>query len=141
MKRTASAVWTGDLLSGTGKLDSSSGAFSDLPYSFKTRFEDAPGTNPEELIGAAHAGCFSMALSGALGKAGLKPERVSTTAAVSLEKDEGGFSITGVHLSTKAKVPGATQADFERIANEAKAGCPVSRSLAVPITLDATLEA
>ena len=116
------------------------GGAYDGPYSFSSRFEDGTGTNPEELIAAAHAGCFSMALSGALGRAGHDPDSVSTTAAVHIEKGDTGFSITRVHLTTQAVVPGIEQAQFEEIANEAKAGCPVSRALAgVEITLDATL--
>lgn len=116
------------------------GGAYDGPYSFSSRFEDGTGTNPEELLGAAHAGCFSMALSGALGRAGHDPESVSTTAAVHLEKGDSGFSITRIHLTTNAVVPGIEKAQFEEIANEAKANCPVSRALAgVEITLDATL--
>lgn len=116
------------------------GGAYDGPYSFVSRFEDGSGTNPEELIAAAHAGCFSMALSAALGRAGHDPDSVSTTAAVHLDKGDAGFSITRVHLTTNAVVPGIEQAKFEEIANEAKANCPVSRALAgVEITLDATL--
>lgn len=140
MKRTASAVWTGDLKTGNGVLSSNSGALADTPYSFKTRFEDTPGANPEELIGAAHAGCYSMALSGALARAGMTPERISTKASVQLDQVEGGFAITGVHLSTSAKVSGASKEDFDGIAEAAKKDCPVSKALGVPITLDATLE-
>lgn len=137
--RTADARWEGSLREGKGNMSMGSGAY-DGPYSFSSRFEDGTGTNPEELIAAAHAGCFSMALSGALGKAGHDPESISTTAAVHIEKSDAGFSITRVHLTTQAVVPGIEQAQFEEIANGAKAGCPVSRALAgVEITLDATL--
>jgi lipoyl-dependent peroxiredoxin len=137
--RTADARWEGSLREGKGNMSMGSGAYEG-PYSFSSRFEDGTGTNPEELIAAAHAGCFSMALSGALGKAGHDPESVSTTAAVHIEKSDAGFSITRVHLTTQAVVPGIEQAQFEEIANGAKAGCPVSRALAgVEITLDATL--
>ncbi|HVL36939.1 MAG TPA: OsmC family protein [Burkholderiales bacterium] len=140
MQRNASAVWTGGLKDGKGTISGESRAFSDLAYSFGTRFESTPGTNPEELIGAAHAGCFSMALSGQLGQAGLKPERIETTATVSLEKGDAGFSVTAVHLKVRAKVPGADPAAFEKAANNAKAGCPISRLLNANITMDATLE-
>jgi osmotically inducible protein OsmC len=117
-----------------------SGTLRDVPYTFKDRFEDGQGTNPEELIGAAHAGCFSMALSGQLGEANLVAESIRTTATVSLEKGDSGFSITAVHLELVAKVPGASKEAFETAANNAKAGCPVSRVLNAKITLDAKLE-
>ncbi len=137
--RTAEARWEGSLREGKGTMRMQSGSYEG-PYSFVSRFEEGAGTNPEELIGAAHAGCFSMALSAALGRAGHDPESVSTTAAVHLEKGDNGFSITRVHLTTQASVPGLEQAQFEEIANEAKANCPVSKALAgVEITLDATL--
>lgn len=137
--RTADARWEGSLREGKGNMRLGGGAYEG-PYSFSSRFEDGTGTNPEELIGAAHAGCFSMALSGALGRAGHDPESISTTAAVHIEKGDSGFSITRIHLTTTGVVPGIDQAQFEQIANEAKAGCPVSRALAgVDITLDATL--
>jgi lipoyl-dependent peroxiredoxin len=141
MKRSASAVWTGDLKSGKGTISTESGVLSSAPYSFKTRFEGEKGTNPEELIGAAHAGCFSMALSLALQQAGLAAERIETKADVTLEQKDGGFAITAVHLTLRAKIPGADQAAFEKAANGAKAGCPVSKLLKAEITLDATLEA
>lgn len=141
MIRKASAVWQGDLKSGTGSLTAPSGAFTDLPYSFATRFEDKPGTNPEELIAAAHAGCFSMALSGELTKAGLKAERIETTAEVSLEFVDGKPTVTRSHLRLKARVPGADKAQFETLATGAKAGCPISRLLKAEVSLDATLEA
>ena len=140
MKRSASAVWTGDLRSGKGTISTESGVLSDTQYSFKTRFEHGTGTNPEELIGAAHAGCFSMALSVELQKAGLIAERIATKADVTLEQKVGGFSITAVHLTLHAKVPGASQADFDEATKAAKEGCPVSKLLRAEITLDATLE-
>jgi osmotically inducible protein OsmC len=113
---------------------------SDAQYSFSTRFEDGIGTNPEELIAAAHAGCFSMALSGQLGNAGLTAESINTTATVTLDKKDGGFAITAIHLEVKAKIPGADQQAFETAANNAKAGCPVSKVLNAEITMDAKLE-
>lgn len=140
MKRNASAVWKGDLKSGKGTISTESGVLSGTQYSFKTRFEDGKGTNPEELIGAAHAGCFSMALSSELGKLNLTAESIRTTAAVSLEKTDAGFTITAVHLDVKAKVPGADKETFEKAANNAKKGCPVSRVLNAEITLGAALE-
>ncbi len=140
MKRNASAVWKGDLKSGRGTISTDSGVLSDTQYSFKTRFEDGKGTNPEELIAAAHAGCFSMALSSELGKLGLTADAIRTTASVSLEKTDAGFTITAVHLDLKAKIPGADKETFEKAANNAKKGCPVSRVLNAEITLDATLE-
>ena len=140
MKRSASAVWKGGLKDGKGTISTDSGVLSDTQYSFGTRFEDGKGTNPEELIGAAHAGCFSMALSAQLGEAGLTAERIATKATVTLEKTEGGFSITAIHLDLKAKIPGADRAAFEKAANNAKAGCPVSKVLNAKITLDAALE-
>jgi len=139
MKKTASAIWQGGLKDGKGLLSTESGALKQNPYGFNTRFEGSPGTNPEELIGAAHAGCFSMALSMMLGEAGLTPERIDTIAEVSLDKQADGFAITAVHLTLKAKVPGASEAQFQEIANKAKAGCPVSKVLNATISLDATL--
>jgi osmotically inducible protein OsmC len=141
MKRKGSAIWKGGLKDGKGTVATASGALSDKPYSFGTRFEDGVGTNPEELIAAAHAGCFSMALSAQLGEAGLTAEAIKTTAAVSLEKTDQGFAITTVHLDVAAKVPGADKKAFETAANNAKAGCPVSRLLNATITMTATLEA
>jgi len=141
MKRKASAVWQGGLKDGNGKISTDSGVLQDTQYSFSTRFEDGKGTNPEELIAAAHAGCFSMALSGQLGNAGLTADSINTAAAVTLEKTEAGFTITKVHLEVKAKVPGASQEAFDTAANNAKAGCPVSRLLKAEITMDAQLEA
>jgi len=140
MKRKASAVWNGGLKDGKGTISSDSGVLSKTQYSFSTRFEDGIGTNPEELIAAAHAGCFSMALSGQLGAAGLTAKSINTTATVNLEKTDAGFTITAVHLEVKAKVPGADQKAFETAANNAKTGCPVSRVLNAKITMDASLE-
>jgi len=141
MKRSANAVWTGGLKNGKGTMSTESGVLSEAPYSFRTRFEGEKGTNPEELIGAAHAGCFSMALSLELEKAGMTAERIATKADVTLEQKDGGFAITAVRLTLRAKVPGASQAAFESAANSAKAGCPVSKLLKAEITLDAQLEA
>ncbi|HEV2761374.1 MAG TPA: OsmC family protein [Pyrinomonadaceae bacterium] len=141
MRRKASAVWKGGLKDGKGTISTDSGVLSETQYSFSTRFEDGVGTNPEELIAAAHAGCFSMALSGQLGNAGLTAESIRTTATVRLEKTDAGFTITSVHLDVAARVPGADQQAFETAANNAKAGCPVSRVLNAEITLDARLEA
>lgn len=140
MKRNASAEWKGGLKDGKGTISTDSGVLSNTQYSFSTRFEDGVGTNPEELIAAAHAGCFSMALSGQLAQAGLTADSIRTTASVSLEKTDAGFSITSVHLDVKARVPGADEAAFSTAANNAKAGCPVSKVLKAEITMDATLE-
>ena len=139
MKRHASAVWQGDLPSGTGTMSVQSGAFKELPFSFKTRFGDEPGTNPEELIGAAHAGCFSMAFSNELAKAGLTPESVATKATVTLDTSKGA-DITAVLLETTATVPGADEAKVREIAEAAKKGCPVSKVLNAEITLDLTVK-
>lgn len=141
MKRSASAMWNGDLKSGKGTISTDSGVLSSVQYSFGTRFEDGKGTNPEELIAAAHAGCFSMALSAQLGEAGLVAQSIDTTATVTLEKVEGGFAITAVHLDLTAKIPGADQQAFEAAAEKAKAGCPVSKVLNAKITLDKKLAA
>lgn len=140
MKRNASAEWNGGLKDGKGTISTDSGVLSNTQYSFSTRFEDGVGTNPEELIAAAHAGCFSMALSGQLAQAGLTADSIRTTASVSLEKTDAGFAITSVHLDVKARVPGADEAAFSTAANNAKAGCPVSKVLKAEITMDATLE-
>jgi len=140
MNRKASAVWRGNLKEGKGTISTESGILSDTQYSFSTRFENGRGTNPEELIAAAHAGCFSMALSAELGKANLTPENIDTTATVTLEKTDAGFTVTKVHLDVKAKIPGTNQAAFETVANTAKAGCPISRLLKATITMDAKLE-
>jgi osmotically inducible protein OsmC len=139
-KTTGSAVWSGGIKDGKGAISTKSGALKDYPYGFGSRFEGKPGSNPEELIGAAHAACFTMALSLILGEAKLTAEKMETTAEVTLDKVEGGFAITSVHLSLKGKVPGADQAKFEELANKAKAGCPVSKLLKADITLDVKLE-
>ena len=140
MKRTASAAWQGGLKDGTGTLSTASGVLRQTPYSFRTRFETEPGTNPEELIGAAHAGCFSMAFSGQLEKAGLKPQSIETAATVTLEVGQAGPAITAVHLDVRARVPGASQEAFDKAAQDAKSGCPVSKLLNAEITLNARLE-
>ena len=139
MLRKASAVWNGGIKDGGGKISTDSGVLQDTQYSFSTRFEDGIGTNPEELIAAAHAGCFSMALSGQLGAAGLTADSINTTAAVRLEKLEDGFAITKVHLDVTAKIPGADDAAFQTAAANAKAGCPISKLLKAEITMDAKL--
>ena len=140
MQRKASAVWKGGLKDGKGTVSSSSGVLSNTPYSFATRFENSPGTNPEELIAAAHAGCFSMALSAQLGNAGLTPESINTTATLSLEKLDSGFTITAVHLDVVGRVPKADDAAFQKAAENAKSGCPVSKVLNAKITMSAKLE-
>lgn len=139
MKRKASAVWKGSLKEGNGRISTESGAIREAQYSFGTRFENGTGTNPEELIAAAHAGCFSMALSGQLTNAGLTPESIETTATVTMEKLEAGFTVTGVHLDVTARVPGADQQAFDTAAGNAKTGCPISRLLNAEITMDARL--
>lgn len=139
MKRKGSAVWKGELKSGRGRLSTESGTLDGVSYGFDNRFETAPGTNPEELIGAAHAGCYSMALSMILGARGLTPEMIATDAEVTLAQVEDGFAITAVHLDVTAKVPGASEADFQEAADSAKTGCPVSKLLTADITLDARL--
>ena len=141
MKRNGSAMWNGDLRSGHGTMSTASGVLSNTQYSFSTRFENGIGTNPEELIAAAHAGCFSMALSAQLGEAGLVAQSIRTTATVTLEKSGEGFAITAVHLDLTARIPGASQQAFEVAADAAKAGCPVSKLLNAKITLDKKLEA
>jgi lipoyl-dependent peroxiredoxin len=140
MKRKASAVWKGGIKDGKGTLSSDSKVLSNTQYAFSDRFEEGSGTNPEELIAAAHAGCFSMALSGHLGSAGLTAEKISTTATVTLEKTKNGFEITTVHLDVSAKIPGSDKQAFETAANTAKSGCPVSKLLNAKITMDAKLE-
>jgi len=140
MKRSAQAQWQGDLKSGSGTISMASGTLSGTPYSFHSRFEQGKGTNPEELLAAAHAGCFTMALSSQLTQAGLKPERLETTCTITLEQQSGGFAITGSHLELRAKVPGATQEAFDRATQAAKTGCPVSKLYNTNITLDAHLE-
>ncbi len=139
MERKASAVWNGGLKDGKGTISSTSGVLSNTPYSFTTRFEGTPGTNPEELIAAAHAACFSMALSAQLGGANLKPESINTTATLTMEKLDAGWTITKVHLDVVAKVPGASAEAFNKAAGDAKAGCPVSKVLKADISMDAKL--
>src|SRR5271165_7095947 len=140
MQRKASAIWQGDLKSGKGSISTDSGTLKSAQYSFATRFENGVGTNPEELLAAAHAGCFAMALSGQLGAAGLTAERLDVTATVSLQKTESGFAITENHLELKATIPGESQAAFDTATGNAKAGCPVSKLFNTKITLNATLE-
>jgi osmotically inducible protein OsmC len=137
MKRKASAVWRGGLKDGKGSLTTDSGVLKETQYSFSTRFENGVGTNPEELIAAAHAGCFAMAFSAELGKAGLTPESISATATVTLDKTDAGFTVTESHLDVTARVPGAEAAKVLEIANAAKAGCPISRVLNAKVTMDA----
>ena len=139
MQRKASAVWKGGLKDGKGTVSSTSGVLSNTPYSFTTRFENTPGTNPEELIASAHAACFSMALSAQLGEAKLTPESISTSATLTMDKLDTGWTITAVHLDVVAKVPGASAAAFNTAAQNAKAGCPVSKVLNAKITMDAKL--
>lgn len=139
-KRQATAHWEGGIKDGTGTLSTPSGALQKTPYGFRDRFEEGPNTNPEELIGAAHAGCFAMALAGQLGNAGMTAESLDVTASVSLEKQDEGFAITAVHLDLEAHVPGADRDAFMKAADDAKNGCPVSKVLNAKITLDAQLE-
>jgi len=139
MQRTASAHWSGGLKDGKGTVSTQSGVLSGTQYSFSTRFENGIGTNPEELIAAAHAGCFTMALSAELGKAGMTAESIDTTAKLTLDKTDAGFSITAVHLDVKATIPGADKARFDEAAQNAEKGCPVSRVLKADITMDARL--
>ncbi len=140
MKRKASAVWRGDLKAGKGILSTESGTLKEAQYSFGTRFENGVGTNPEELIAAAHAGCFSMAFSAELGKVGITPESITTTATITMAKTDSGFTVTESHLDMTAKIPGGDQAKALEIANAAKAGCPISRLLKANITLAAKIE-
>ena len=139
MKRKASAIWNGGLKDGKGTISTESGLLSRAQYSFGTRFEEGKGTNPEELIAAAHAGCFSMALSGQLGAAGMVAESIETTATVTMEKLEAGWTVTEVHLDVSAKIPGADRGKFETAAGNAKSGCPISRLLNARISMDAKL--
>ncbi|MBN9544107.1 MAG: OsmC family protein [Alphaproteobacteria bacterium] len=139
MTTFGTAVWHGGLKDGKGAISTKSGALKDYPYGFASRFEGKPGTNPEELIGAAHAGCFTMALSLILGEAGLTADEMNTQADVTLEKLADGFAITKVHLTLRAKIPGCDKAKFDELAGKAKAGCPVSKLLKAEITLDAAL--
>jgi osmotically inducible protein OsmC len=140
MKRSAQAKWQGDLKSGTGTLSTASGTLATTPYSFRSRFEQGTGTNPEELLAAAHAGCFTMALSAQLGEAGLKATSLETSCTITLEQKDGGFAITESHLELKAKVPGASAEAFEKATKAAETGCPVSKLFNTKITLDAHLE-
>src|SRR5689334_22596730 len=139
MKRSGSAVWQGDLKSGKGLVSTDSGVLSSQQYSFGTRFESGKGTNPEELIAAAHAGCFTMALSAQLGNAGLTPDSLETTASLSLDKLDAGWTVTKIHLEVTARIPGADKAAFDKAAESAKAGCPISRLLNAQITMSARL--
>jgi osmotically inducible protein OsmC len=139
MKRTADAKWQGDLKSGAGTISTASGTLKSTPYSFHTRFEEGKGTNPEDLLAAAHAGCFTMAVSAQLAGVGLKADSLETTCTISLEQTEGGFAITESHLAMTAKIPGATPEAFEKATQAAKAGCPVSKLYNTKITLDARL--
>lgn len=139
MKKSGSAVWQGSIKEGGGSVSTETGVLREAPYGFNARFGDGPGTNPEELLGAAHAGCFSMALANLLGEAGLTPERIDTTAAVTLDKTSSGLEITAVHLDVRAKVPGATEDSFQKAARSAKEGCPVSRLFNAEVTMSASL--
>ena len=141
MQRKASAFWRGGLKDGNGTVSTDSGILKETSYSFGSRFENQPGTNPEELIAAAHAGCYSMALANILGSMGLKPENIDTKATLTLEKQDAGFTITGIHLDVTARVPGAERTKFQEAANKAKEGCVVSRALNTKITVNATLAA
>ncbi len=140
MKRKASAIWHGGLKDGKGTISTESGVLDKTQYSFGTRFENGKGTNPEELIGAAHAGCFSMAFSAELGKAGLTPESIHTTATITMEKTDAGFTVTESHLDVTIKIPGADKTKVDEIAKAAKAGCPISRVLNAKISLTTTVE-
>jgi len=140
MKRSASAEWHGDLKYGNGTVSTTSGVLAEAPYSFKTRFEEGKGTNPEELLAAAHAGCFSMALSAQLAQANLTAESINTICTITLEKGEGGFAITESHLDLRACVPGASREAFDRAVDAAKSGCPVSKLYNTHITLASKLE-
>ena len=141
MIKKAWAIWRGSIKDGGGTIATETGVLKDAPYGFKARFEDGKGTNPEELIGAAHAGCYSMALSKMLGDAGLIATQIETHAAITLERINGGFEITTSHLKVRAKIPGANRAKFEELAHKAKVGCPVSKALNARITMDAVLDA
>lgn len=139
IKKKASAVWNGDIKNGGGLISTETGVLRDAPYGFKARFENGPGTNPEELLGAAHAGCFTMALSLALTQAGFVPQRLETHAEVTLEKLGDGYAVTAIHLVLTAEVPGIDAERFESIATTAKAGCPISKVLNAKISLQCTL--
>ena len=138
--KNGSAVWKGGIKDGGGTISTETGVLREAPYGFKARFEDGPGTNPEELIGAAHASCFSMAFSLMLGEAGFTADKIETNAAVSLEKLDSGFEVTSSHLTVVATIPGIDQTKFDDIANKAKAGCPISKLLKTTITMDARLQ-
>jgi osmotically inducible protein OsmC len=140
MDKSASAHWEGSLKEGKGTISTESGVLKDNPYGFNTRFENEPGTNPEELVGAAHAGCYSMAFSMLLGQEDFTPDSIDTQAVVTLDKQDDGFAVTKVHLDMRARIPGIDQSKFEEIADKAKAGCPISKLLNAEITLDAKLE-
>jgi osmotically inducible protein OsmC len=140
MKKKAWAVWSGNVKEGLGSISTETGVLKEAPYGFKARFEGGKGTNPEELIGAAHAGCFSMALSMMLGNEGFTPDKIETHAEITLDKVGEGFEITQSHLIVTAKIPGIDKAKFEAIAGKAKAGCPVSKLLNAEITMEATLK-
>ncbi|MFX0540620.1 OsmC family protein [Roseovarius sp. S4756] len=139
MQRKGSAVWSGDLKSGKGQVSTESGALKNLPYGFNTRFEDEPGTNPEELVGAAHASCYAMAMSLGLGEKGLKADKVDVAAKVTLSEVDGGFAVTKVHLDVSADIPGISEEDFQDVAEATKKNCPISKLLTAEITLDAKL--
>jgi osmotically inducible protein OsmC len=139
MKRSGSAVWSGGLKDGRGSLSAESGVLAGVPYNFSKRFENEKGTNPEELVAAAHAACFSMALSLSLGEAGMTADSIETTATVSLEQVGGGFAVTASHLDTKVKIPNANRAAFDKAVETAKTGCPISKLLNAKITMDAKL--
>jgi osmotically inducible protein OsmC len=140
MNRTASAAWQGGIKDGKGTISTASGVLTDARYSFGTRFEQGVGTNPEELIAAAHAGCFAMALSAQLGETGITPQNIQVTATVTLEKTAAGWTVTASHLDVRARIPGGDRLAFDRAAENAKAGCPISRLLNAKITMDAHLE-
>ena len=140
MKSKASAVWQGGLKDGKGTISADSGVLNNVPYSFSTRFEGAKGTNPEELIAAAHAGCFAMALSAQLGEANITAKSIESTATVTLEKTDGGFAVTSSHLTVVVHAPGANRAAVEKAADNAKGGCPISKLLNAKISLDATYQ-
>jgi osmotically inducible protein OsmC len=139
MQRKATAVWRGDLKSGAGRLSSDSGVLANTAYSFHTRFENEKGANPEELIAAAHAGCFAMALSAQLGEAGLKADEITAQSTVTLEKTDGGWTVTKSHLDVTARIPNAEEAAFRKAAENAKSGCPISKLLKAEITMNARL--
>ncbi len=139
MQRKGSAVWTGDLKTGKGHVSTESGALKDNAYGFNTRFEDTPGTNPEELVGAAHASCYAMAMSLGLGEMDLTADKINASAKVTLSEVDGGFAVTKVHLDVSAKIPGISEADFQKVAEETKKNCPISKLLTADITLDAKL--